>query len=232
MGVVKCCTRFYESSKRSRPTPSNKPEVTSGECRDNFLMKVRGVLGKLVVFGLAVFFVSSCGPKPKQGYMPLKKGNAWTYTVRTGLQTTVQVLKVEKPIAVNSVQGWILNGPMGESRVAWKSGILLAEQLPGTVFSPALPLLDAKKLDSTRRWHGTVLSMGRPLECTAEIVQGPDQYVISGHSFSVLKVVVNLHVPQKSIELVTWFAEGIGILSQQQRSQGYLECALEYLSGP
>ena len=74
--------------------------------------------------------------------------------------------------------------------------------------------------------------MGKNLDAVATLEQGPDQYTIGAQSFSVLKVLMNLQLPQKKIELTTWFSEGIGILSQQQRSQGYLECSLEYLSGP
>ncbi len=187
-----------------------------------------------LLLGLTLSFIvlSSCQSKPKQQYFPLKKGNVWNYTVRTGLQTKVQTLTVEKPIAICSARGWHLTGPMGESRVVWKNGVLFVEQLPDTLFSPPLPLLSAIQIQSKRVWKGQVYYMGKNLDALAEIEQGPDQYIIGGQSFSVVKVLMNLQLPQKKIELTTWFSEGIGILSQQQRSQGYLDCSLEYLSGP
>ena len=177
-------------------------------------------------------FLSGCSKTTTQPYFPLAKGNTWSYTFRSGLQTFVEEFTVTRKVQIAGTQGWELSSPMGNSRATWDKGKLLINQLPTTRFYPELILLDPSEPNSERSWNGSIESNGLKQKASANIIQKKERYKIGSRSYNTIKVTLNLNSGPKKVEVVTWFAKDIGILSQQQRTNRYLDCAMEYLSGP
>jgi len=126
------------------------------------------------------------GCSSSRTYFPLEVGKTWTYHVRAGLAITVEDVKVMRRLAVAGTVGYEVGGHLGFSRLAWKNGVLMADSLPNTRFSPPMPMLvpgdfrtvreaDALKATVRRRpvqsWQGFVETMGRSEPAKAELYQ-------------------------------------------------------------
>lgn len=55
---------------------------------------------------------------------------------------------------------------------------------------------------------------------------------LGGRKLSTTKVETRLTIAGQAVELDTWFAAGIGIVRQEQRTDGKQDLAIELLSGP
>lgn len=183
----------------------------------------------------AFFAMVACGRAP-DAYYPLEEGAKWTYRLRAGFVERVEEVAVVRRIAVGGVSGWEMGGPMGPSRLAWSRGRLIAESVPGTRFDPPVVLLDPSEPKTTWRWPETgeafVTSGGRVRAASAAGTQRPEDLEVGGRTFKALRSTVTLRIGGETLELDTWFAQGIGPLRQEQRAGGVLVTAIERVSGP
>src|SRR5690242_20026133 len=102
---------------------------------------------------LALVVVAGCGGGGKE--FPLSVGRTWSYMVDAGFGTTrVEEVKVLRKVPVDGVTGFELGGNMGQSRLAWKDGILEASQLPNATFNPPIPMCVAGKAKARMDWKG------------------------------------------------------------------------------
>ncbi len=164
--------------------------------------------------------------------MPLEKGATWNYSVRAGFVAAVHPVKAARRIAVGEAPGWELQSPMGNSRLAWSGRRLIADQLAGVRYSPPLPLFDPSSRKKDTKWGGFVFVGGKPVEATATISLRQDRFRVGGRDYNTELSEIKLKVGTRSIENLTWFVEGIGIVKQEQRTGPILDRALDYLSGP
>lgn len=172
-----------------------------------------------------------CGGS-RQGLFPLKVGNSWTYMVRGGFVTRVESVKVVAEESVAGTKGWRLDGPMGMSRIAWKKGVLLAEELPGCRFYPPVPILNSAVDAKGLGWTGRLWVMGTSLEAKGAVTEDADKFEIAGRKYEAVVSTLILASSKTQIELKTWFVDGIGPVRQEQRIDGTLYPAANYLSGP
>jgi hypothetical protein len=151
--------------------------------------------------------------------------------VDTGFQTTrVEQVKVERQVAVDGVTGYEVSGTMGQSRLAWKDGLLEASQLPNATFNPPVPLCVAGQAKARREWKGMIGVMGRGTAATATLVQEPDKEMFSGRTVQTTKTTLTiLSGPQKT-ELITWFQRGVGPIKQEQRTNDILVVKFDRIS--
>ncbi len=181
-------------------------------------IKMRAAKLATVLLGCLVLFVlTGCGPGQRE-LMPLEVGKSWTYHVIAGLNTPVESVKVVRPVAVDGVEGYELNGPLGVSRLAWKQNSLIAGSTANLIFHPALPLLAANGKKTA--WAGEVTWLGRAIKATADISQEPNSLQLSPRTLETIKSTVVLHLPSRSLFLETWFAPTQGIVKQIQRGAG------------
>jgi hypothetical protein len=152
--------------------------------------------------------------------------------VRAGFLSRVEDLSVTRSISVADVQGWEVSGSMGNSRLAWKDGNLLIEDLPGTRLSPAIPILFGNSDKASVKWSGIAKTLSGSREATAEIVQANDTVTIGGRTYETKRSEITLSGLGSPILLTTWFNEGIGMLRQEQRVGDQLVRSMEYLAGP
>jgi hypothetical protein len=185
----------------------------------------------------AGFFLLATGCARKDGLFPLEQGNTWSYTVISGFSKYPIRLKVTKPVSVAGVNGYQLESNAGVSRLAWRSGMLMAETLNSTRFDPALPLLQDTKDKASRTWKGKVTSLAQPVDGKAEISQEPQKVEVAGRTYQAIKVHVELTVPGRIVTVDSYFADGIGLIQQEQRTGDgtgapMLTTGLSYLEGP
>lgn len=185
-------------------------------------------LGALLVMGAS-------GCRARDELYPLKVGNEWSYNVRGGLAQFVEPLKVTKEISTAGVRGFEVAGPMGASRLAWKDGTLVASAMPNMRVaegSSGIPLVVEGVRKVQRSWEGQVEFLGRTQAATAILVQEPEALSLGGKRYDTIKTNLQLKMPQRTVELITWFARGIGPVRQEQRTNGAWDVGLEYLGGP
>lgn len=163
-------------------------------------------------------------------YMPLQTGKTWTYKVQANLNPYVEPIKVNRRISVAGVDGFELTGPLGQSRLAWKDGHLLADRLGSSRFNPPITLL-APSLKRPVDWKGQVSSLAGREDGKASLTQTSEEITLGGRKYSTLRSRLALETPRHTIELLTWFSAGTGIVRQEQRTDGRQNIAFEILSG-
>lgn len=168
--------------------------------------------------------------------MPLHEGASWTYRVRSGFLSGVHPLVAERRLAVAGVEGAELTGAMGASRLAWKGDRLLAEVLGGDRYIPPVPLLDLALLDQeggpgVRSWRGFVVVRGEARDAVAQlsVTRVPP---LRDNWPSTVRSTLKIESEGEQVELLTWFAQGKGVVRQEQREDGELHRMVEWLSGP
>jgi hypothetical protein len=183
---------------------------------------------------LALALLAGC--KTQDRLFPMKVGTYWKYDVQNGLAVFPGTVTVARNVPVEGVMGYELESELGTSRVAWKNGKLIATVLSGMRANPALPLVDGTKTKSTEEWKGRLFTGGKTVPCTAKLSQMPETYNKGTRELKTTKAILAIYLPDREIELTTWYANGIGPLSQVQRSkQGgtvRFDIGMEHLGGP
>lgn len=186
------------------------------------------------LIGLVV--LAGCGADDR--LMPLRVGNEWSYDVKTGLPESVAALKVTREVPVAGTTGYELDSPMGISRMAWKGETLIASVLGNSRFSPPLSLLNSIEERQTTKWDGRMYSHGKTYEYKASLSQEPTPLTREGRKYQAVMTTLLLRLPDRELEIQTWYAPGYGILNQVQRTRsgsesvGRFDVELDYLSGP
>ena len=176
-----------------------------------------------------VLLLAGCGGGQRD-LMPLQVGKSWTYRVVSGLDSRVESVKVVRPVAVDGVEGVEINGPLGISRLAWKSNSLVTESTGSLRFRPALPLLARNQ--SSQNWTGWVTWLGREIPATAQTTQKSKSLTLNSRSIESTESDVVLQLPSRAIHLTTWFESGVGIVRQEQHTGYTLDIGLELIEGP
>jgi len=169
---------------------------------------------------------SLSGCAQQTDWFPMKVGRHWTYQVRAGFDRRVESVRVVRPLAIASVDGFELGGPLGVSRLAWKNGDLVAESTVNATFSPPLPLL-IPGADMTRdlprriaTWHGRVVTLGKEHPGSAVLTEQTDKIDVGTRKVNAILATVSIRIPNGKIELQSWYEQGIGIVQQEQRTNG------------
>jgi hypothetical protein len=155
--------------------------------------------------------------------MPLQAGKRWTYLVTNSMtmdqkiRSTVQVKRV---IPVGGVPGYELVSALGTSRLAWRGPELIASQMANTTFEPAIPLLGP--VGSRRSWQGYVRTLGRAEAARATLETKADRLGERRTQKSTLR----LSLPGRLVLVESWFEPGVGLVRQEQRTDGKLDLSL------
>jgi len=185
---------------------------------------------RLFIAGVVMASLAGCRGG-NQDWLPLAKGNHWTYTVNAGLMSAVRDVKVGGQTPVGSEEGWVLAGPMGESSLAWVDGQLVASRLAGTTYHPPLPICEPGSAEP-RSWKGELRQMDTVVPGTATLGMTQEKEDLAGRNLDVWVATLTIKVEGKTIETVTSYANEIGIVRQEERHDGVLIRKLRYVSGP
>jgi hypothetical protein len=190
-------------------------------------MKQIGILIPLV-------FVGGCG-QGGPSYMPLVDEKSWLYTETSSssLQRNVPEIKVGKKISVGGVEGRVLTGDLGESRLAWNKHQLVASMLANTTFNPPITLLVEDKIPSRKKghedeyvrafdWAGHFESLGKTRGAKAILTQRRTFLQLNSGESEVVETVLKVQIEGAKddvpLEVRTWFQRGVGIVKQEQRT--------------
>lgn len=175
------------------------------------------------------FVLASCAAN--SSYFPSDVGLKWTYSVRTGFGAEhVEDVEVERRLSVAGTEGFEIGGPMGSSRLAWKRGVLWAERMANVAFSPPLPIFAEDR--RAMRWEGTLRTAFGLEKASALLEHDSDTLKPGGRVFETVAAKLTMQRPLGETILTTWFAEGVGIVRQDQRTRDELDLRLEWVAGP
>lgn len=173
--------------------------------------------------------VCACGSGGSD-WMPLAVGKKWNFKVKAGFETYIDSVAVTRELSVANRKGYELAGPLGVSRLAWVGDSLLAEKLVGTQFIPPLPILFDSDETHERPWKGRVIFVDRSSPATASQSQkADDDLMFAGRKIHCTRSTVRLKTAAREVELITWFSRGLGIVRQEQRTNGTLLVRLDLL---
>ena len=212
-------------------------------------MDERWVRGCRVGLGIALIgCVVGCGSR--DDWFPMKKGKHWKYQVRSGFETRVEPVSVLRPLAVASAEGFELTGPLGTSRLGWRNGTLYADLSSNAQFIPAVPLLvpgvqhskeeqrhideQKKKLKAGIRikkddliddkpaatWHGRVVVLGKERAASAVLREVAETIPLGVRNVATIHATLTVKLPNGNIVLESWYQQGVGLVQQEQRTNG------------
>lgn len=177
----------------------------------------------------AAVLASGCGGGKE---FPLSVGRSWSYMVHMDFSVNrVEEVKVLRKVPVAGVSGYELGGPMGQSRLAWKDGILVAQQLPNATFNPPIPLLVGGVEKATKDWKGMIGAVGKGTPAIATLIQEGDTQTFTGRPIRTTRSTLTIIAGPQKIELITWYQKGQGPIRQEQRTNDTLRVALESING-
>lgn len=175
---------------------------------------------------MALVLLAGCR-SADDSYMPMEVGRTWTYQARAEFSTSFEPVSVRRQLSVAGAKGFELAGEHGVSRLAWKDGVLYAERWADATLSPPMPILGPEEDHVVRSWSGTVTYAGKSESGTATIRQAPVKVDVGGKKYSVRQSQIKVDMPSKTLEVVTDFAPGIGIVRQEQRTNLKFNLSLE-----
>ncbi|MBL8087227.1 MAG: hypothetical protein JNM85_04045 [Chthonomonas sp.] len=181
---------------------------------------------------LTAIVVAGCS-QPKTSYLPLEVGYEWKYTVTAGLQSSVETLKCVQNDSVAGTSGFRLQGPAGQSRYAWKAGVLVAEELAGTRYAPELPIFApglAKGKNMT--WKGQITIAHRTFTASGVLMTESGKISFGGRETNSLRSELTLTLKDQPFKIVTWYVDRVGMVRQEERAGDRLMRSVEYISGP
>ncbi|MCE9557832.1 MAG: hypothetical protein K8R88_02665 [Armatimonadetes bacterium] len=181
----------------------------------------------IALFGVTLSLIG-CS-RPQTDLFPLAVGNEWTYTVKSGLLSRVDVVRVVATDSVAGAPGFRLQGPSGPSRVAWIGNQLVANELSGTRFSPAIPLYSG---DGSAKWSGLVTSLGLTTTAKLTLSQELDKFKIGGQELPGSKSTIVLRAGDTQKTLTFLFIKGLGLVRQEESDGTTMTRSVVYVKGP
>ncbi len=181
------------------------------------------------VLAPAAALVAGCAST--KDLFPCDRGLEWTYSVRTGFGAEhVEDIRIGRRVTVAGAEGFTFEGPLGESRHAWKGGTLWCESLPNASFSPAAPLFDGGQ--TNRKWQGEIVTVFGKEPAKATLTHRDEKLTLGGRPFETVRTDLEIDRPIGRTTLTTWFAREVGIVRQEQRTRGALDLRMDWISGP
>lgn len=74
--------------------------------------------------------------------------------------------------------------------------------------------------------------MGKAVSARAELYQEEAILSLGSQKYTTVKATLRLSSSGKTIELASWYADGVGIVMQEQQTNGLQDLRMELLGGP
>ncbi len=162
-----------------------------------------------------------------QDLMPLKVGEKRYYMARSGLKNLPDNVEVTRQVAIGDIEGYELSGNLGAAHLGWSHGRLISDQMSEVRFVPPLPILAPG--DKLLEWRGWVLSGDVREPAKASVTHAAARLEKGGRPVETVVSQVDLKISNRSVQLLTWFQAGVGIVRQEQRTNGRMDLMLEFL---
>lgn len=160
--------------------------------------------------------------------MDLRVGREWSSIVSSGFQTYVETARVVRPAPVEGADGYLVEGPLGASRIGIAGDRILLAATPDAVIRPPLPLYVPTKAV----WHGRVEFRDKTLPAGGRIWTNDAELSVGGRTLKCRLSIVKVTVGDEPVEIRTWFHPSSGIVQQEQRTNGLADQTLKLLRSP
>jgi hypothetical protein len=147
--------------------------------------------------------------------------------VRTVNMSTDRVYYSRK-IAVGNVEGFELASDMGSSHFAWIGRNLVTDEMAGSRMSNPLPILTPIS-NNFLAWNGLINTGEKWEPASAKIQTVKAKLDLHGASTDTVRSTVVITLPGREIDLKSWFKAGVGLVRQEQTTNGRLDLMLEFL---
>lgn len=161
--------------------------------------------------------------------MPLREDHKWQYLVRTGLLNLPDSVKVTRRIAVADVDGYELASDLGVSHLAWRKARLITDQMAGARFTPPLPIFAPN--EGAVPWQGWIYSGDKREPAKGTVSHTSTKLDVLGRQVETIRSDVFLKVSARRVQLSSWFEPGVGMVRQDQLTNGRLDATIELLGG-
>jgi hypothetical protein len=186
-----------------------------------FLVSAYGLLG-LTGGGCLV----GCAGGDRELY-PIDEHSHWSYFART-VNTTTDHVSYAGRVAVGNSNGYELKSDLGVIHLAWTNGNLVTDQMASSRFLPPLPILTEVSKKPVA-WQGWIDTGDRREAARAKIVTDHAKLSLHGLLVDTTRTTVALSLADRQISLINWYRSGVGLVRQEQRTDGRLDMTLEYL---
>ena len=189
-------------------------------------MKLRIQSGLILLAWICGASLAVVGCGANDNYMPMQVNKKWTYRVRAGFERHTIPIRVVRELTVASTTGYELASPLGVSRIAWKSGKLVADSTVNAQFIPPIPLLvpgaklDSKKVKQVETWHGRIIALGQEKPASAVLIEQLDTVDFGTRKVNAILATLTIRIPNGVLELQSWYQSGVGLIQQEQRTNG------------
>jgi hypothetical protein len=174
----------------------------------------------------------ACGPD--HSWLPLDAGRSWFYIVNDSTKAEKKVYpvlwRVGREIPVAGSMGRELTSELGVMRLAWKDSTLYMSESPTVTFAPAIPLFGDDRRET--RWKGLARWGSQRYDATARVTMTDEKIQQGTHDVAAKVSTVLLSLPNRGVELKTWFVAGTGIVRQEQRINNVLTFDLSITQTP
>jgi hypothetical protein len=171
----------------------------------------------------AAVVCAACVPAPS--WMPLEPGASWSYRMERGATALVGDWRVEGPAPFGGGRGYRLASPAGPTVVGWRGGVLYASMLSGTAYEPPFPVV----CEGRQEWRGTV-RLGSSVREASAVATGKvlkERDPVRGVRVLAVEAEVEWEGGRRAVS--STFGQGVGLLSQSQRTDGRLDYRLDLL---
>jgi hypothetical protein len=164
--------------------------------------------------------------------MPLAIGNTWSYQAKSGLNTRISTINIERKGPVGQIEGFVLTSEIGDTTLAWEGNQLISSRLANSEFFPPLPIYANIKEGDIINWSGTIRASGSAKSAKGQLKVKNVEEEIDGKKLNLSVGQVTLKIDNEFHEITTWFQSGRGIFRQEHRINDTLATQLRYISGP
>lgn len=141
-------------------------------------------------------------------------------------------MRVTGRTSVEGVPGFVITGALGSSRMAWKGSTLIASELAGISYSPAIVLADFNSPQAAREWRGQVRAYGLTHQATDALTHTEETFALSGRKLPAIAAQHRLKFGNVTIATKITFVQGLGIASLDEHRDGQFLGSIQYLAGP
>jgi hypothetical protein len=181
---------------------------------------------------LAMLCCVGCGPT--HSWLPLDAGRSWFYIVNDSTKAEKKVYpvywKVGREVSVAGAAGNELTSELGTIRLAWKGSTLYMAESPTVSFAPALPIFADDRKETP--WKGVARWGTQRFDATARVTMTDDKIQQGTRDVAAKVSTVLISLPNRGVELKTWFVSGEGIAKQEQRINNVLTYDLAIARAP
>jgi hypothetical protein len=181
----------------------------------------------LVLLSLPLALTAGCRSNDQELF-PITASSHWNYLVRTLNKTTDAVVYADR-VAVGSTQGYELHGDLGCFHLAWIGGNLVTDQMAGARMLPPLPILTPAS-KRYLEWKGWIETGDKREPAKAKIFTDLARLPLNGNVVDTHRTLIAITLPDREINLTNWYQSGVGLVRQEQRTNGRLDLILDYLA--